>query len=100
LPGIDPTVDVMLARPSLHKFCEVCKLGDHHSQMLLCDACGTGWHTYCVHLSAIPSGLYVCPTCNAAGITTLTVETDRRLKGLLPAAWDSTVTTRPLPDGS
>jgi hypothetical protein len=91
LPGIDPTVDVMLARPSLHKFCEICKLSNHHAQMLLCDACGTGWHTYCIGLSSIPHGYYVCPTCNQSGITTLTVESDRRTKGLLPAMWDSTL---------
>ena len=65
--------------------------------MLLCDACGLGWHTHCVNLPAVPDGFYVCPQCNEKGITTLTVEMQRREQGLLPAAWDSSLASSNLP---
>ena len=39
--------------------------------MLLCDACGSGWHTYCLKppLESIPPGTWVCPRCHAGGTT-------------------------------
>ena len=48
LPGIDPTIDVSLCRPELSHACEVCRFIDEESTMLLCDACGTGWHMACL----------------------------------------------------
>lgn len=39
--------------------------------MLLCDACGKGWHTYCLMppLTEIPEGDWVCPICVSKGVT-------------------------------
>eukprot|EP00983_Pelagomonas_calceolata_P049146 1141367-Pelagomonas_calceolata.AAC.2 len=45
LPDIDPTLDPSLARPDKDLACEVCALMDEEKKMLLCDGCGTGWHT-------------------------------------------------------
>lgn len=38
--------------------------------MLLCDACGTGWHTGCLTppLAAVPEGAWICPMCVTAGV--------------------------------
>ena len=49
--------------------------------MLLCDACGTGWHMECLQppLSRPPRGLYLCPTCTGAGVTIEDVEALRKV---------------------
>ncbi|GIL83832.1 hypothetical protein Vretifemale_12544, partial [Volvox reticuliferus] len=70
LPISDHQVDPRLARPSPSLPCEVCSFPDGEEWMLLCDGCGTGWHTYCLRppLSHIPEGEWVCPRCEAKGI--------------------------------
>jgi len=39
--------------------------------MLLCDACGTGWHMACLDppLIAVPKGDWICPRCVHDGVT-------------------------------
>ena len=38
--------------------------------MLLCDGCGTGWHTHCLKPPlTVPAGAWVCPECISSGIT-------------------------------
>ena len=70
LLNIDPTVDTSLARPSRDLPCERCALADQGESMLLCDACGTGWHMHCLQprLEQIPEGVWVCPRCTELGI--------------------------------
>ena len=82
LPIDDHTVDPRLARPTPDHPCEVCKFPDGEEWMLLCDACGKGWHTYCLNppLKEIPEGSWVCPKCEAKGITPEAIES-RELKG-------------------
>ncbi|KXZ54996.1 hypothetical protein GPECTOR_3g160 [Gonium pectorale] len=65
LPDIDPIVDPRLQRPASDYPCKVCGSPDDGPRMLLCDACGTGWHMLCLvpQLSAVPSGQWVCPKC-------------------------------------
>lgn len=82
LPIEDHTVDPRLARPAPDHPCEVCKFPDGEEWMLLCDACGKGWHTYCFNppLQEIPDGSWVCPQCEARGITPEAVDA-REVKG-------------------
>jgi hypothetical protein len=58
LTDIDPTIDHTLARPDTNLACEVCLFMDEDEFMLLCDGCGTGWHTMCLmpKLNGIPKG--------------------------------------------
>ncbi|GLC33906.1 hypothetical protein PLESTF_000189600 [Pleodorina starrii] len=65
LPDLDPIVDVRLQRPTTDLACEVCESPEDEARMLLCDACGTGWHLQCLSppLSAVPPGQWVCPEC-------------------------------------
>jgi hypothetical protein len=79
LPNINGTLFPELARPTADLGCEVCNFPDDESLMLLCDSCGTGWHTYCLTpaLDSIPAGDWICPNCNAAGITLTSVSTAR-----------------------
>jgi hypothetical protein len=35
--------------------CEICKNGDNEAELLLCDSCGRGYHTYCIRLAQNPS---------------------------------------------
>ena len=70
LPFIDGTVDPSLAMPPADMGCEVCQLPDNADVMVVCDVCGTGWHTYCTEppLPAVPAGDFICPTCTEQGI--------------------------------
>ena len=65
LPDIDPITDARLQRPAADLSCEVCASPHDEVRMLLCDACGTGWHLQCLDppLSAVPPGQWVCPEC-------------------------------------
>jgi len=71
LPGIDPTIDVSLCRPEASLACEVCRFVDEEDKMLLCDGCGTGWHTMCLDppLACVPKDDWLCPRCVENGIT-------------------------------
>jgi hypothetical protein len=44
--------------------------------MLLCDARGAGWRTYCLQppLKSVPKGAWVCPDCARGGITAEHIE--------------------------
>ncbi|GLC48757.1 hypothetical protein PLESTB_000133500 [Pleodorina starrii] len=68
----DEQVDPRLAKPPLTLACEVCRMPDSEEWMLLCDSCGTGWHTYCLRppLEGVPEGTWICGHCQRKGITT------------------------------
>ena len=76
LPNLDPIIDPRLAVPSTELCCEVCGFPHAESRMLLCDGCGTGWHTYCLQppLKDVPPGTWVCPDCMQAGVTKEQIE--------------------------
>jgi hypothetical protein len=71
LPIRDEVVDPRVARPSATLSCQTCRSPKGEEWMLLCDSCGTGWHTYCLRpaLKQIPEGTWVCPNCTSKGIT-------------------------------
>jgi len=60
----DPTFDVSRCDPenSLESS-EVCHFVDKEETMLLCDACGTGWHMAYLDppLVRAPKGDWICP---------------------------------------
>ena len=90
LPIADTDTDPRLARPSITLSCEVCKMPDNEEWMLLCDACGTGWHTFCLSppLEGIPEGSWVCPTCSSKGVSADSLrqeQTQRRAATAVPA---------------
>ncbi|GLC55390.1 hypothetical protein PLESTB_000982200 [Pleodorina starrii] len=76
LPIRDEVVDPRVARPSATLSCEVCRSPKGEEWMLLCDSCGTGWHTYCMKpaLKQIPEGTWVCPNCTSKGVTPESVD--------------------------
>jgi len=43
------------------KPCSICSKLDGEDQMMFCDRCDRGYHTYCVGLAELPSGHWVCP---------------------------------------
>jgi len=45
--------------------CQVCKSGDGEAEMILCDDCNQGFHTYCLNpqLSKVPEGNWFCQSC-------------------------------------
>ncbi|XP_066300549.1 bromodomain adjacent to zinc finger domain protein 2B-like isoform X20 [Branchiostoma lanceolatum] len=49
-------------------FCQFCRKGDNEAQLLLCDGCDKGFHTYCVkpRMTGIPDGDWFCSVCVAA----------------------------------
>ena len=46
-------------------FCELCGGGAHEDQIILCDKCDKGFHTFCLAppLDEIPKGDWCCPHC-------------------------------------
>ena len=71
VPFLDGTIDPSLAIASVDLACEVCNLPDPEALILMCDSCGTGWHTFCLKppLEDVPEGLFICPNCTRAGVT-------------------------------
>jgi hypothetical protein len=71
LPFIDGVIDPTLAIPPADHPWQGCQRTDDDDQMLLCDACGSGWQTFCLGppLPDIPDGDWICPHCIAAGVT-------------------------------
>ena len=52
--------------------CSVCKDPHDDDKMLFCDSCDRGYHTYCVSLSSLPKGRWVCHlcgVCESCGVT-------------------------------
>uniref|UniRef100_A0A4W3GTY4 PHD finger protein 10 n=2 Tax=Callorhinchus milii TaxID=7868 RepID=A0A4W3GTY4_CALMI len=45
------------------KTCIVCGQPHHEEEMMFCDHCDRGYHTFCVGLNAIPSGRWICECC-------------------------------------
>ncbi|EMD40413.1 hypothetical protein CERSUDRAFT_111018 [Gelatoporia subvermispora B] len=52
-------------RATAQPHCEVCQKKNHGQEMLLCDGCDCGFHTFCLDppLSSIPKGQWFCHTC-------------------------------------
>ena len=71
LPDLDSTIDPQLAKPPASLPCEICGSPDDGPVMLLCDSCGTGWHTFCLQppMSTVPEGSWICPRCTFNGVT-------------------------------
>ncbi|XP_051504927.1 PHD finger protein 10 isoform X2 [Myxocyprinus asiaticus] len=46
------------------KTCTVCKQPHHEEEMMFCDNCDRGFHTFCVGMDSIPLGCWVCDLCN------------------------------------
>ncbi|XP_062852012.1 PHD finger protein 10 isoform X2 [Trichomycterus rosablanca] len=46
------------------KTCTVCEQPHHEEEMMFCDKCDRGFHTFCVGMDSIPMGRWVCDCCN------------------------------------
>ncbi|XP_063047873.1 PHD finger protein 10 [Engraulis encrasicolus] len=46
------------------KTCTVCQQPHHEEEMMFCDKCDRGFHTFCVGMESIPQGCWVCDICN------------------------------------
>ncbi|XP_055791557.1 PHD finger protein 10-like isoform X2 [Salvelinus fontinalis] len=51
------------------KTCTVCKHPHHEEDMMFCDTCDRGFHSFCVGLDSIPLGCWVCECCNKESST-------------------------------
>jgi len=51
--------------------CKICGKTSDDSNMLICDGCDNGYHTYCTNppIKQVPDGDWFCPNCVAAGLT-------------------------------
>ncbi|XP_064411973.1 PHD finger protein 10 isoform X2 [Latimeria chalumnae] len=45
------------------KTCIICGQPHHEEEMMFCDECDRGYHTFCVGLKVIPSGRWICECC-------------------------------------
>jgi hypothetical protein len=81
LPHLDGTTNPDLAMPAPDLPCEACGFPDDDAVMILCDSCGTGWHSYCLDppLEKIPhKQVWVCPNCLSGGVTKADIEAQGR----------------------
>jgi hypothetical protein len=71
LPDIDGGIDPLLVDNTDDVVCEVCSTSDNGAELMLCDVCNSGYHTYCLQppLSSVPDGVWLCPECVDAGYT-------------------------------
>uniref|UniRef100_A0A669C5V9 PHD finger protein 10 n=1 Tax=Oreochromis niloticus TaxID=8128 RepID=A0A669C5V9_ORENI len=46
------------------KTCTVCQQPHHEDEMMFCDMCDRGYHTFCVGMDSIPTGLWICEVCD------------------------------------
>ncbi|XP_061670319.1 PHD finger protein 10 [Syngnathoides biaculeatus] len=46
------------------KTCTVCQQPHHEDEMMFCDKCDRGFHTFCVGMGSIPTGLWLCEVCD------------------------------------
>eukprot|EP00877_Chromochloris_zofingiensis_P006429 jgi/Chrzof1/2039/UNPLg00695.t1 len=69
LPDLDGTIDPSLAAHD-DAPCVVCGYPDDDHIILLCDGCGTAWHTYCCSppLPKVPEGTWLCASCISADV--------------------------------
>ena len=67
-PGVTAWHDPTYVDPKDDISCEVCDQTNHETQMLLCDGCEKGYHTYCLKpkLKDIPRGAWYCPACKGS----------------------------------
>ena len=79
LPNIAGETHAGLSKPAVDLPCERCKSPDHWADMLLCDNCDRGFHTFCLvpALTDIPEGDWLCPDCVASGMTLQLLEEKR-----------------------
>ena len=45
------------------KKCSICSQAHDDDKMMFCDRCDRGFHTYCVNVSQVPEGAWLCKTC-------------------------------------
>ncbi|XP_073484102.1 PHD finger protein 10 isoform X2 [Aquarana catesbeiana] len=45
------------------KTCIICSQAHHEEDMMFCDHCDRGYHTFCVGLGVLPSGPWICDCC-------------------------------------
>lgn len=45
------------------KICSTCNQPHDEDKMMFCDRCDRGFHTYCVNMSDVPSGSWLCRPC-------------------------------------
>jgi transposase InsO family protein len=71
LPNLIGETYAGLTLPPESLSCQVCRDHRHGDLMLLCDNCDSGWHTFCLSppLDSVPDGDWLCPDCEAAGMT-------------------------------
>ena len=64
LPNLDPRLDPQRFRPDRHKECVVCEQTTAWEEMMLCDKCNKGWHTFCLNPSVSRNiEVFICPEC-------------------------------------
>jgi DNA invertase Pin-like site-specific DNA recombinase len=57
--------------------CLICSNGEHETQLLLCDGCNRGFHTFCLNMRTVPTGSWYCPRCSRLMATTTTTTTTK-----------------------
>ena len=71
LPNVAGETHAGLTKPAANLPCQVCNSPDHWADMLLCDNCDQGFHTFCLNppLTEVPEGDWLCPLCIESGMT-------------------------------
>jgi hypothetical protein len=63
------------------KSCAKCNKTHDEANMMFCDRCDRGYHTYCVGLEAIPDGSWQCSACDPPALPTSSISPASTGKG-------------------
>lgn len=76
LPDIDGSIDPLLLGDK-HVVCKHCGEDQPKTELLLCDFCNAGHHTFCLQppVEELPDGYWLCPECTSKGVTMQQVAT-------------------------
>jgi hypothetical protein len=67
LPTFNPRLDPHRFSLDRHKECVVCEQTTALADMILCDKCNRGWHTFCLNPTVSRSiEVFICPMCTPA----------------------------------
>lgn len=84
------------------KTCTVCQQPHHEDEMMFCDKCDRGYHTFCVGMDSIPTGLWVCEVCDKDFTTPMKkggAKTPKKSKSA-QKLWTASITTLTWPDST
>ncbi len=82
------------------KKCSICNNPHDEDKMMFCDRCDRGFHTYCVGVKVVPSGIWLCKTCSNDRRSSISQDNINNKSQVFTSPEGKTVGRRGRPPGS